>query len=120
MKSTKLDTSNALNLLIRDTKLTGDLYSEVESVDDLTNTDKINTEGRDSLLFITSEGVLVFASDGRPGLGGLDLFYVDLNSESKNIYTFGEPLNSRYDDFGLIYKTSAHNGFSPQTALRTT
>jgi len=30
MKSTKLDTSNALNLLIRDTKLTGDLYSEVD------------------------------------------------------------------------------------------
>jgi len=88
-----------------------DSYGEVESVDDLTNTDKINTEGRDSFPFITSEGVLVFASDGRPGLGGLDLFYVDLNSESKNIYTFGEPLNSRYDDFGLIYKTSAHNGF---------
>lgn len=86
-------------------------YGEVESIDALTTGDKINTEGRDSFPFITSEGVLVFASDGRPGLGGLDLFYVDLNSASKTVYTFGEPLNSRYDDFGLIYKTSDQTGY---------
>ena len=86
-------------------------YGEVESVDRLATTNTINTEGRDSFPFITSEGVLVFASDGRPGLGGLDLFYVDLKSESKTVFTFGEPLNSRYDDFGLIYKTRAQDGY---------
>lgn len=86
-------------------------YGEVESIDRLAETNTINTEGRDSFPYITSEGVLVFASDGRPGLGGLDLFYVDLKSASKTIYTFGEPLNSRYDDFGLIYKTKSQDGY---------
>ena len=35
---------------------------------------KINTEGRESFPFISEENELYFASDGHPGLGGLDIF----------------------------------------------
>lgn len=71
----------------------------------------INSRGRDTFPFITSENVLIFASDFRKGLGGLDLYYVDLNSTSQKVYTFSSPINSSYDDFGLIYNESEGTGF---------
>mgnify|MGYP001025515077 FL=1 len=72
---------------------------------------QINTLGRDTFPFITSDNVLIFSSDFRKGKGGLDLYYTDLKSTNKRIYTFGEPLNSAYDDFGLVYKVAEGTGF---------
>jgi outer membrane protein OmpA-like peptidoglycan-associated protein len=72
---------------------------------------QINTLGRDTFPFITSDNVLIFSSDFRKGMGGLDLYYTDLKSTNKNVYTFGEPLNSPYDDFGLVYKVAKGKGF---------
>lgn len=72
---------------------------------------KINTEGRDTFPFITDDSVLIFASDARPGLGGLDLYYVHLNSVSMQVKTFSSPINSSYDDFGLVYRAIISKGF---------
>jgi outer membrane protein OmpA-like peptidoglycan-associated protein len=71
----------------------------------------INSEGRETFPFITKDNVLVFASDARTGLGGLDMYYVDLENESNEIKTFGKPINSSFDDFGLIYNSDAQDGF---------
>jgi len=71
----------------------------------------INTSGRDTFPFITSNNVLIFSSDFRKGLGGLDLYYVNLNSNAKKVYTFSQPINSSSDDFGLIYKVIDGKGF---------
>lgn len=73
--------------------------------------DNVNTEGRETFPFITQDNVLIFASDSRAGLGGLDLYYVHLDSEYKEIKTFGQPINSPQDDFGLIYNDQTQNGF---------
>ena len=73
--------------------------------------DQINTLGRDTFPFITSENVLIFSSDFRKGQGGLDLYYTDLKSTNKRIYTFSAPINSSFDDFGLVYKVSESTGF---------
>lgn len=72
---------------------------------------QINTLGRDTFPFITSENVLIFSSDYRKGQGGLDLYYIDLNSPNKRVYTFSAPINSSSDDFGLVYKVSEGKGF---------
>lgn len=72
---------------------------------------QINTLGRDTFPFITSDNLLIFSSDFRNGLGGLDLYYIDLKNNHKRIYTFSPPINSSYDDFGLIYKVSEETGF---------
>ena len=71
----------------------------------------INTEGRETFPFITQDNVLIFASDARAGLGGLDMYYLHLDSENKEIKTFGQPINSSFDDFGLIYKDQIQDGF---------
>ena len=72
---------------------------------------QINTLGRDTFPFITSENVLIFSSDYRKGQGGLDLYYTDLKSTNKRVYTFSAPINSTFDDFGLVYKVSEGKGF---------
>ncbi len=63
----------------------------------------INTEGRETFPFITSENELYFASDGHPGLGGLDVFVSKLEKDGKykNVLNTGEPLNSPSDDFAM-------------------
>ncbi len=86
--------------------LENNTFGEPENVGD-----KINTEGRETFPFITQDNVLIFASDARAGLGGLDIYYVHLGSETMEIKTFGQPINSSFDDFGLIYKDQIQDGF---------
>ena len=86
--------------------LENDTFGEPENLGD-----NINTEGRETFPFITQDNVLIFASDARAGLGGLDMYYVHLDSENKEIKTFGQPINSSFDDFGLIYKDQIQDGF---------
>lgn len=73
----------------------------------------INTEGRETFPFISSEGNLYFASDGHPGLGGLDVF-VRIENDDTNLYTvrnLGEPVNSSFDDFSFIVNDSTYSGY---------
>lgn len=86
--------------------LENDTFGELKNLGD-----NINTEGRETFPFITQYNVLIFASDARAGLGGLDMYYVHLDSEHKEIKTFGQPINSSFDDFGLIYKDQIQDGF---------
>lgn len=86
--------------------LENDTYGTPENLGE-----NINTEGRETFPFVTNDNVLIFASDARAGLGGLDLYFVHLDSQYKEIKTFGAPINSPQDDFGLIYKDALQNGF---------
>lgn len=70
----------------------------------------INTEGRESYPFVTSDNILLFASDGRPGNGGLDIFALDLTQKGALPVHLGEPLNSPFDDFGLNWDRQTNNG----------
>jgi outer membrane protein OmpA-like peptidoglycan-associated protein/tetratricopeptide (TPR) repeat protein len=75
--------------------------------------DKINTESRETFPFISNKNELYFASDGHPGLGGLDVFVTQLNEDGTHgkIKNVGEPVNSNLDDFGFIMDTTSKNGF---------
>lgn len=73
----------------------------------------INTEGRETFPFIATDNELYFASDGRPGLGGLDIFVSkigDLNllGEVQNV---GAPINGSQDDFAFLINSKDRNGF---------
>lgn len=70
----------------------------------------INTEGRESYPFVTSDNILLFASDGRPGKGGLDIFALDLTQKGALPVHLGEPLNSPFDDFGLNWDRQTNKG----------
>ncbi len=74
---------------------------------------KINTEVRETFPFISEENNLYFATDGRAGLGGLDVFVtaLDENGMPTEITNIGKPINSPQDDFGFIFSESKRLGF---------
>ncbi|MEO7171663.1 OmpA family protein [Flavobacterium sp.] len=72
---------------------------------------KVNTEGNESFPFIAdNNNTLYFASSGKQGLGGLDVFKIDLSngSEATNL---GKPVNTEKDDFGFTFNESKKVGF---------
>lgn len=73
----------------------------------------INTEGRETFPFISEENELYFASDGRPGLGGLDVFVTIINSDLQvgAVRNVGEPINTKQDDFAFIINSKTREGF---------
>lgn len=75
--------------------------------------DKINTEARETFPFISNNNELYFASDGHPGLGGLDVFVTQLKDDGTygKIKNVGEPVNSNFDDFGFIMNTDTKTGY---------
>ncbi|MFH6995570.1 OmpA family protein [Flavobacterium sp. FlaQc-48] len=73
----------------------------------------VNTEGRETFPFISEENELYFATDGRPGLGGLDIFVTKINNDGTfdEVQNIGEPVNSKKDDFAFILNSKNRNGF---------
>ena len=71
---------------------------------------KVNTEGNESFPFITSDNRLFFASDGKKGFGGLDVFMIDL-SKGTEAMNLGMPVNSEKDDFAFSFNTAKNMGF---------
>ena len=74
---------------------------------------KVNTIGRETFPFVSSEGVLYFASDGLPGLGGLDVFAVKLEQLlfQGKVLNVGAPVNSPKDDFTYIINGTSRAGY---------
>lgn len=74
---------------------------------------EINTPGRETFPFITDENELYFASDGHPGLGGLDVFVTKIKKGGtfSGVQNLGQPLNSRKDDFAYLLDTKTRTGY---------
>ncbi len=75
---------------------------------------KINTEGRESFPFMSDENELYFSSDGRPGLGGLDIYVAKMENDGdfKDVQNIGAPINGPEDDFAFIIDKSRKGFFS--------
>lgn len=74
---------------------------------------QINTEGRETFPFISDENELYFASDGHPGLGGLDVFVVRIEDDVtyNKVQNVGAPVNSNQDDFAFIINSDTRKGY---------
>jgi outer membrane protein OmpA-like peptidoglycan-associated protein len=72
----------------------------------------INTAGEEKFPYLSKDGTLYFASDGHPGLGGLDIFK---SSVENNLFSvpenLGNPFNSKDDDFGYIIDSDNKEGY---------
>lgn len=72
----------------------------------------INTEGNERFPFLLEDGTLFFASDGLPGLGGLDLFAAPAKADGwESPFNLGYPLNSAQDDFSITWARNRANGY---------
>lgn len=73
----------------------------------------INTEGKETFPFVTDENEIYFASDGHPGLGGLDVFAGKLNKDGtiSDIQNLGNDINSPQDDFAYVIDPVSRIGY---------
>lgn len=74
---------------------------------------KINTESDELFPFFEeNKGVLFFSSNGRFGLGGLDIFMCAVNDNKIGaVVNAGAPLNTQYDDFAVIVDKNSNKGY---------
>ena len=68
----------------------------------------INTPGDEMFPTFRPNGDLYFSSNGHPGLGGLDIYYID---DSGELHHPGFPLNSQGDDFGMTFEGLRNSGY---------
>jgi outer membrane protein OmpA-like peptidoglycan-associated protein len=73
----------------------------------------INTEGKETFPFVTNEKEIYFASDGHPGLGGLDVYVgqIEDNGTITGIQNLGTDVNSPKDDFAYIIDPVSRLGY---------
>ncbi|SDK29930.1 WD40-like Beta Propeller Repeat [Catalinimonas alkaloidigena] len=66
----------------------------------------INTAGNELFPYVSDDGKLYYASDGLPSLGGLDIFVATrARGEGIEVENMGAPINSRWDDFGIAFRS---------------
>lgn len=98
---------NDTDLYVISRKKGGGFASKAESLGD-----DINTFGHETFPYVDGNGILYFASDGHPGMGGLDVFAAIKDSEEKYVVVnVGEPINSVGDDFAYVIDTDSKKGF---------
>jgi peptidoglycan-associated lipoprotein len=90
---------------------TGDAWSKPHNLGP-----DINTNGDEVFPFVRSDGTLYFASDGKIGMGGLDIFKARLQPDgSWIVQNMKPPINSFADDFGITFEDGAERGIFSST-----
>lgn len=72
----------------------------------------VNTPGDEQFPFLRNDTTLYFASNGHPGMGGLDIFKTTLRDKvwTKPV-NLEVPVNSSGDDFAMIFQPDTDEGF---------
>ncbi len=73
----------------------------------------VNTKGRESFPFISSDSLLFFSSNGHPGLGGYDVYVSEIKKDNTlgKPLNVGKPINSPKDDISFIIDAESKIGF---------
>ena len=73
---------------------------------------KINTPMDEEFPYLYGDSILYFSSNGLEGFGGLDMYFsIYKNDTFSKPQNLKRPVNSSYDDFGLIFLTSDYGLF---------
>lgn len=80
--------------------------------------ESINTKGKEMFPYVDKDGILYFASNGQPGIGGLDIFAAKAEDKGRYlVVNMGSPINSQYDDFGFVIQKDSLSGFFTSNRL---
>jgi len=75
----------------------------------------VNTEGDEMYPTVSDDGKkLYFSSNYHPGMGGLDIFVAEAGADgkfTKAVENLKYPINSSFDDFGIIYEGKKQRGY---------
>jgi peptidoglycan-associated lipoprotein len=85
----------------------GDEWSKPENMGP-----EINTVDDEMFPYLHPDGTLYFSSNGRIGLGGLDIYKANQNEDgSWKVENLKYPINSSADDFGIVFEKESERGF---------
>ena len=82
--------------------------NEIGSIENLGK--PVNTPGNEMFPTFRPNGDFYFSSDGHPGMGGLDLYFLSADDQ-KQIKHLGFPMNSQGDDFGMTFEGLHNRGY---------
>lgn len=71
---------------------------------------KVNTSGKEGFPFISENNILYFASSGRQGFGGFDIFKFDIQ-KNEDAVNLGNGVNTNRDDFSFSVNTLKKIGY---------
>ena len=72
----------------------------------------INTTGDEMFPSLLADTVLYFASNGRTGFGGLDIYQITLGEKGLSVVKhLPRPINSQADDFAMSFEGNKEKGF---------
>ncbi len=72
----------------------------------------VNTRKNEVFPFFHESGTLFFTSDGHQGLGGLDMYMIDISGRKwGRVINLGAPFNSINDDLGIILNERGTRGY---------
>lgn len=74
--------------------------------------EKVNTDKNDLFPNITEDNTLYYASNGRDGFGGLDVYMAQIDNKkvSKSVH-LGSPINSSEDDYAIFLMADQGMGY---------
>lgn len=88
-------------------RVTGNDFGPMENLGE-----EINTPGDELFPYVRDSVTLYFASNGHPGMGGLDLFMAKMDSTGHwHVSNLQAPINSAGDDFGITFAGKEEKGF---------
>ncbi len=72
----------------------------------------VNSSGNEMFPFVSEDNILYYSSDKPGSLGGMDIFFALPKGETfSTSFNMGYPINTSYDDFGLIYYENNKQGY---------
>lgn len=73
---------------------------------------EVNTKGKEMFPFVDENNILYYSSNGfKEGIGGLDIYYTDLNKDTLTVKNIGRPINSESDDFAFYKFNGVNKGY---------
>jgi len=73
--------------------------------------ERFNTARDETFPYLSNDSFLYFASDGHEGLGGLDIFRVDMLRDNSYPRNMGFSMNTHKDDFGIVLDKNGNKGY---------
>ena len=71
---------------------------------------RVNTPAKEGFPYISEDNILYFASSGKQGFGGLDIFKCDMNS-NEAAENLGKVINTKRDDFAFSVNNTLKVGY---------
>jgi outer membrane protein OmpA-like peptidoglycan-associated protein len=74
--------------------------------------DNINSGGDELYPFLLNDSILFFSTDGQGGLGGFDIYSINMTHRNDYSRNLGAPINSQGNDYGIYFDSGLSGYFT--------